>query len=101
MWIVIPVQTMGSLQLDLRRACLNTDLQPAGLPSGQHLPQTTRLWTLLAEPRLFGVPKTKLFLPGSFGLIQLPFPRWRISLPAHQVVLPKRQVLRPNVLLRP
>jgi hypothetical protein len=59
------------------------------------------MWTLLAEPRPFGVPNTKLFLLGSYGLLQLLFPESRISLPAHQVDAPKKRLIRPNVLLRP
>ena len=59
------------------------------------------MWTLLAESRPFGVPKTKLFLLGSYGWLQMPFPQRRVSLPAHQVDAPKRRSLRPNVLLRP
>jgi hypothetical protein len=57
--------------------------------------------TLLAEPRPFGVPKMKLFLLGSYGLLQVLFPRRRISLPARQVDAPQKRLIRPNVLLRP
>jgi hypothetical protein len=33
-----------------------------------------------------------LFLLGSYGLLQLLFPQKRISLPAHQVDVPKRRM---------
>ncbi|MEI7935069.1 MAG: hypothetical protein WCK27_00125 [Verrucomicrobiota bacterium] len=80
---------------------MNTDLHPAGLPTGQPRRQTAWKWTLLVEPRPFDVPKTKLFLPSSYGSLQRLFPRGSISLPAHQIDAPKRQLIRPNVLLRP
>jgi hypothetical protein len=63
------------------------------------LPQTTWMWTLLAEPRPFGVPGTKSFLLDSSGLLQRLFPRRRISLPAHPVDAPRRRLIRPDVLL--
>jgi hypothetical protein len=69
---------------------LDTALHPAGLPSDQPLLQTNWLWTLLAEPWI-GVPKTRLFLLGSYGWLQMLFPQKRISLPAHLVAVPKRR----------
>ena len=101
MWIVIPGQTIGSLRLDYHPTSLNSDLHPVGLPAGQPRLQTAWMWTSLAEPPLFGVPRTKLFLLTSYGLLQRRFLRRRISLSAHPVDAPRRRLIRPNVLLRP
>jgi hypothetical protein len=71
------------------------------LPAYQVDAPKRRMWTLPAESRPFGVPRTKLFLLDSYGLLRLLFPRRRISLPAHPVDAPKRRLIRPNVRLRP
>jgi hypothetical protein len=76
------------------------DARQSRLIRSKVLLQTTWMWTLLAEPRPFRVPGTKLFLLGSYGLRQPLFPPRRISLPAHPVDAPQWRLVRPNVLPR-
>ena len=95
----------GLLQRLLPRRRISLPAHPIDAPKRRLirpnvLPQTTWMWTLLAEPRRFGVLGPRLLLLGSHGLFQRMFPRRRISLPAHPVDAPKRRLIRPDVLLR-